>query len=93
MRLVFAFYGSSLQNFLDHLSPGPVLCQSEAHRHAQCAGRSWYSRNLSSAKLTREILHEANRFLDDAGRRLELREELDVIADSLGERGGCRTGG
>ena len=33
------------------------------------------------------LIREANRFFDDSNRRLELREELDVITESLGGKG------
>ena len=36
------------------------------------------------------LIREVNRYLDDANRRLQLREELDVIADSLGGKGASR---
>ena len=51
------------------------------------AGREVFPEFIQREANAENLAHEANRFLDDAGRRLELREELDVIADSLGGRG------
>ena len=51
------------------------------------AGREVFPEFIQREANEENLAREANRFFDDVGRRLELREELDVIADSLGERG------
>ena len=51
------------------------------------AGREVFPEFIQRDANEVNLAREANRFLDDPGRRLELREELDVIADSLGGRG------
>ena len=51
------------------------------------AGREVFPEFIQRDANEVNLAREANRFLDDLGRRLELREELDVIADSLGGRG------
>ena len=51
------------------------------------AEREVFPELIQSAATPGNLAREANRFLDDSPRRVELREELDVIADSLGGKG------
>lgn len=51
------------------------------------AGREVFPEFIQRDANDANLAREANRFLDDAARRVELREELDVIADSLGRKG------
>ena len=51
------------------------------------AEREVFPELIQSAASPGNLAREANRFLDDSSRRVELREELDVIADSLGGKG------
>ncbi len=51
------------------------------------AGREVFPEFIQRDANDANLAREANRFLDDAAQRVELREELDVIADSLGRKG------
>lgn len=51
------------------------------------AGREVFPEFIQRDANDANLAREANRFLDDSARRVELREELDVIADSLGGKG------
>ncbi|MDP6904896.1 MAG: lipid-A-disaccharide synthase [Verrucomicrobiota bacterium] len=51
------------------------------------AEREVFPELIQSAASPGNLAREVNRFLDDSSRRVELREELDVIADSLGGKG------
>ena len=54
------------------------------------AGREVFPEFIQREANDANLAREANRFLDDSARRVELREELDVIADSLGGKGAAR---
>jgi lipid-A-disaccharide synthase len=54
------------------------------------AEREVFPEFIQSEATPVNLIREANRYLDDANRRLQLREELDVIADSLGGKGASR---
>ena len=51
------------------------------------AEREVFPEFIQSAATGENLAHEANGFLNDSHRRVELREQLDVIADSLGGKG------
>ena len=51
------------------------------------AEREVFPEFIQSAATPVNLIREVNRFLDDSKRRLKLREELDVITESLGGKG------